>query len=362
MWKSISDSARKLGDGAADQAKKAKIKTDVMMIDRSIDARKRAFGIAMYDYLSPLSQSADFYAASDKLTEIVRPTLIIAQREIQALAAKRVKQQEALAKAEADRAAAFPTKAETYGQKLMNLGKASYYHGGETKIKTEITVTDRFIKGHKEDFGVTLYDSFAAAEDNEGFLPTDRQIRNVYDTCRQDLTVLEQQKKAKEDEIVELGGKRSSPQTPTIKENSISMNTAGTPMASTTPVNNNSGGYSNPTGYGATTTSQSMLSPTINQNPPPLQVAGTGMFSHPVTNSGGYSDNVSSMSAPADPFSSGGYSSNVPSMSAPAIMTSTSNTPVVDPFSAFATSRNQSTFNNSSVPPQQSHSGDLLDF
>jgi len=351
MWKSISKSARKLGDNAADQAKKAKIKTDIIMIDRSIDARKRAFGVAMYDYLSPLSRSPDFYAANDKLTEIVRPILIIAQREVQALAAKRVKQKEALAKAEADRAAAFPTKAETYGQKLMNFGKASYLHGGETKIKTELSVTDRFIKGHKEDFGVSLYEAFAAAEDNEGFLPTDRQIRNVYDTCRQDLTVLEQQKKAKEDEIVALGGKRPSSVTPVVQENHITTNEKTTPMTNTTPVNNNNGSYSNPTLYGATTTTQSVPYLTNNQNPPPLQVAGTGMFSHPVKTSGGYSDNVPPKSATADPFST----NNNQSYSDP-------HAPAVDPFSTFSSSSNPSTFNNPPASSQFSQSGDLLDF
>jgi len=351
MWKSISNSARKLGDNAADQAKKAKIKTDILMIERSVDSRKKAFGVAMYDYLGPLSQSPDFYAANDKLTEIVRPILIIAQREVQALAAKRVKQKEALAKAEADRAAAFPTKAESYGQKLMNFGKASYLHGGEAKIKTELSVTDRFIKGHKEDFGVTLYDAFAAAEDNEGFLPTDRQIRNVYDTCRQDLTVLVQQKKAKEDEIFELGGRRPSAVTPVVQENYITTDTKTAPVTNTTPVTNNNGGYSNPTLYGATTTSQSMPYPTNSQNSPQLQVAGTGMFSHPVPQSGGNSDNVPPMSAPADPFST----NNNQSYNDP-------HAPTIDPFSTFSSNNNPSTFNNAPASSQFSQSGDLFDF
>jgi len=352
MWGAISKSARKLGDNAADQAKKAKMKADVLMIDRSIENRKKAFGIAMYDYLSPLSQSADFYAASDKLTEIVRPILIIAQKEIQALAARRVKQKEALAAAETQRAAAFPTKAETYGQKLVNFGKAGYLHGGEAKIKTEISVTDRFIKGHKEDFGVTLYNAFAAAEDNQGFLPTDRQIRNVYDTCRQDLTLLEQQRTAKEDEIVELGGKRTSSETPTVQENSTTTNTTTMTMANTTPTTNNNGSYRNPTSYGATTASQSAPITATAQNPPVFQVAGTGMFSHPVPNSSGYSDNVSSMAAPIDSFSNNnnqGYSNSTPS---------------VDPFSVFSSSSSNPPMSNSSTfaSSQQRQSADLLDF
>jgi len=360
------------------------------LIDRSIDNRKRAFGVAMYDYLSPLSSSVNFYAASDKLTELVRPNLINAQKEILALAAKRVKQKEALAMAETSRAAAFPTKAETYGQKLMNFGKAGYLHGGETKIKTELSVTDRLIKGHKEDFGVNLYNAFANAEDNEGFLPTDRQIRNVYDTCRQDITSFEQQKKAKEDEIVELGGKRVSSETPVVEE----TNTNTTTMANTTTTYNNnnnsnsnsissssSSSYGNPS-YGATTTApQSASFPTTAQQPPDagsfyapptastgVAVAGTGMFSHPVANSsagnGGFSDNPSSGAAPVDPFSNNnnnnqGYNSNNPSMSMSMPMSMNSGAaPVVDPFSTFSDNNN-----NAAAPPsssQQKRSSDLL--
>jgi len=342
MWGVISKSARKLGDNAADQAKKAKMKADVLMIDRSIEIRKKAFGIAMYDYLSPLSQSADFYAASDKLTEIVRPILIISQKEIQALAARRVKQKEALAVAETQRAAAFPTKAETYGQKLVNFGKAGYLHGGETKIKTEISVTDRFIKGHKEDFGVTLYNAFAAAEDNEGFLPTDRQIRNVYDTCRNDLTSFEQQKKAKEDEMVELGGKRNASENPTVQEAYTTTNTTAMTMANTTPANSN---------YGATTPSQSAPFPITTQNPPAFQVVGTGMFSHPVSNS-----------TSTDPYSTNnnqGYSNPSPSTS---MSMNFGVTPAADPFSSL--SSNPPMFNSAPPPSssQQRQSTDLLDF
>lgn len=355
MWNAISDSARKLGDSAADQARKAKLLTDILMIDRSIDARKRGFGVSMYDYLSPLSKSQDFYAASDKLTEIVRPILISAQKEIQALAGKRAKQKEALAKAEANRAAAFPTKAETYGQKLFNIGKASVLHGSETKIKTELSVTETFIKGHKEDFGVALYDAFAAAEDNEGFLPTDRQIRNVYDTCRQDLTALEQQKRAKEEEIVELGGKRPSAEIPTVHETQTISNTTSMTMTNTTYSNNPDGGYQNPTSYGATSTSQTSPYPTTTLNPPAMQmntpamqVAGTGMFSHPVPNSGGYSDNSTI---------SRGYSNNAPYSSAPADPFSTNTSqnysapqpPTADPFSVFSSSSNLSTLDRKSV-------------
>ena len=318
------------------------------MIDNSMDSRKRAFGIAMYDYLSPLTKSADFYAANDKLTELVRPNIILAQKEIQALAARRVKQKEALAKAEADRAAAFPTKAENYGQKLFNIGKAGLYHGGEAKIKTELTVTDRLIKGHKEDFGVALFNAFAEAEDKEGFLPTDRQIRNVYDTCRQDLTTLEQQKKAKEDEIVELGGRRVSSETPSIVQKpsavpvNATINSTGansTFVAASTFMETNDAPFSatnQNTGYGATTTPQQSapFPTTTQQSPAMVQVAGSGIFSHIVPSnasapaSGGYSDN-------AGPFHSVGTQQGFQNQALNNAFAPQPAAAPVDPFSAF---------------------------
>lgn len=327
----------------------------------------------MYDYLSPLSQSQDFYAANDTLTQLVRPNLIKAQREIQALASKRVLQKEALASAETSRAAAFPTKAETYGQKLFNFGKAGILHGGEAKLKTELSVTDRLIKGHKEEFGVDLYNAFAGAEDRDGWLPTDRQIRNVYDTCRQDLTSLEAQRTAKGDEIVELGGKRISSELPSIVVQEPSPAAAATPNAipnyqnSTTTIDNattptpsamashtNNAPFATTTydsGYGATTA-------TSQQSPAVMQVAGSGMFSHPVvatssaSSSGGYSN-------PADPFAPNNINNNkVPSSSA-----TTTTAAAVDPFSTFYSNNNTSNQPPSSSQQQQTQqSADLLFF
>ncbi|KAL3904156.1 MAG: hypothetical protein SGILL_010177, partial [Bacillariaceae sp.] len=204
LWDSIKGGAKKAGDAAAVKTKIGKLKADIVLLRRQMTSRQRAFGIAMYDHVSPLSQSQDFYAAEDPLTTLLRPPLINAQKEIQALAAKKVKLKEQLAQAEANRAAAFPTAAETVGQKFMNFGKAGVLHGGETKIKGELAIVDRNIKGHKQNFGIELYAMFVDAEDNKGFLPTDRQVRNIYDTCRGDIQSLEGKVKTKEEEIISL--------------------------------------------------------------------------------------------------------------------------------------------------------------
>lgn len=206
VWDSISSGAKKAGEVAATKTKIGKLKAEIVLLNREITNRQRAFGVVMYDHVAPLSQTQDFYAATDQLTELLRPPLIMAQKEIQALAAKKVKLKEQLAAAEANRAAAFPTKAESVGQKVMNFGKASYLHGGETKLKGELALVDRSIKGHKQKFGVVLFSLLVDAEDKKGYLPTDRQVRNIYDTCRGDIQRVEGKIKQKDELIVSLGG------------------------------------------------------------------------------------------------------------------------------------------------------------
>lgn len=227
LWDKVQASAKAAGDATKVAAHKTKLRTDMLMIDRDIRNRKKEFGVAMYDHVSPLSQSQDFYAASDELTNILRPHLITAQKEIQALAAKRVQLKEALATAEVKRAAAFPTKAEGVGQKLLNFGKAGVMHSEETKLKAELALVDRRIKGHKQSFGLDLFQTLSDAEDARGYLPSDRQVRNIYDACRAEIQKMEANKKQKMDELKELGVPESDITTPSVVENS-NTNTSST--------------------------------------------------------------------------------------------------------------------------------------
>lgn len=210
LWDNVKAGAAAAATKAADATKlaaqKTKLKADLVLCDREINNCKKAFGVAMYDHISPLSQTADFYAANDELTEILRPPLIIAQKEIQALAAKRVKLKEDLATAEARRAGAFPTPAETAGQKVLNFGKASAMHSNETKIKAETSMLDARIKGFKQDFGLSLYAILVEAEDTRGYLPSDRQVRSIYDQTRQDINKILAKKARKKEELKALSG------------------------------------------------------------------------------------------------------------------------------------------------------------
>lgn len=247
LWDSVKAGAAAAATKAADATKvaaqKTKLNADLLLCDREINNCKKAFGVSMYDHISPLSQTADFYAASDELTEILRPPLIIAQKEIQALAAKRVKLKEDLATAEAKRAGAFPTPAETAGQKVINFGKASAMHSNETKIKAEISMLDTRIKGFKQDFGLSLFTILVEAEDTRGYLPSDREVRSIYDQTRHDINKLLAKKEKKTQELRELNS-RGSFQGPTVESQPSAANSAGMQPQTT-------GGFSDSPGMNA---------------------------------------------------------------------------------------------------------------
>jgi len=206
FWDTIKSATAKAGEATKIAATKTKLNTDIVLLDREAHARKQKFGVDMYDYISPLSQNPDFYAATDALTEILRGPLINAQREIKALEGKRHKLKEEQAQAEVTRASAFPTKAETFGEKLKNAGKSTYLAGGETKLKAQLAVVERQMTQIKNAFGLELYSAFVQAEDTQGFLPTDRSVRSMYDACRNDVNNMEKRQDEKRQQVKELGG------------------------------------------------------------------------------------------------------------------------------------------------------------
>jgi len=232
LWDKVKDGAKKAGAATKLAATKTKLRTDMILIDREMEARKKAFGVTMYDYVSPLTENTEFYAADDDLTRILRPHIVEAQREISALDAKRSKHKEKLASKEAARAAAFAgPKAETAGQKIANFGKAGAMKSNEAKIKAEVAMVDRQVKALKGKFGTFLYYSLAEAEDTRGYLPPDRQIRSIYDTCRQDLQAMEARKKGKEEELVSMGGSVNDPAPAVPPDNASTAGATGSSTA-----------------------------------------------------------------------------------------------------------------------------------
>lgn len=194
----------------------------------------------MYAHLEGITTTQDFYVADDRLINIIRPTLIKAQREVAAYERKRDTMKGKVNSAEANRSGtASIFGAATIGEKIMNAAKFAAAGAKEAASKTELAMLDRQILGFKEEFGVDLYPIFESMEDNEGWLPTDRKVRSLYDSCREDIAKINKVKEEKKEQIKKLDGVEGSgltpPSVPTIATAPPNL-AASAPTVVATPV------------------------------------------------------------------------------------------------------------------------------
>lgn len=242
MWDivvaSASKAANQAGKATEVAATKAKLHADLMVIDRDIKTRQEKFGVEMYAHLESITSTQEFYTADDRLINVIRPTLIKAQREVAAYERKRDTLRGKVNTAEANRSGtASIFTAATIGEKFMNAAKYAAAGAKEAASKTELAMLERQILGFKEEFGVELYPIFESMEDNEGWLPTDRKVRSLYDGAREDIAGIVKSKEEKREKIKQLDGVEGSGLTPPAIPASLSA-----PTAIATPVKPSAGG------------------------------------------------------------------------------------------------------------------------
>mmetsp|Transcript_6535 Transcript_6535/g.14439 ORF Transcript_6535/g.14439 Transcript_6535/m.14439 type:complete len:425 (-) Transcript_6535:77-1351(-) len=232
MWDNVVASATKAatqaGEATQVAANRAKLHADLLVIDRDMHARKEKFGVEMYAHLEAITSTQEFYVADDRLINVLRPTLIKAQREVAAYERKRDAMKGKVNMAEANRSGtASIFSAATIGEKIMNAAKYAAAGAKEAATKTELAMLERQILGFKEEFGVELYPIFESMEDNEGWLPTDRKVRSLYDSCREDIAKMQKSKEEKREQIKQLGGVEGSGLTPPV----VTPTVVATPVA-----------------------------------------------------------------------------------------------------------------------------------
>ena len=120
LWDSVKQKAAQGAKAAQVAGQKTKIKGELYLIDREIKARQQKFGVDLYDFVAPLASHQDFFASDDRLTSTLRPPLLKAQREIAALSNKQRKIKTDIQQAAVTRAAAFPTAATSFGEKMAS--------------------------------------------------------------------------------------------------------------------------------------------------------------------------------------------------------------------------------------------------
>lgn len=236
VWDSVvsaaSKAATQAGEATQTAATKTKLHADLLLIDRDISARKEKFGVDMYAHLEQITSTQEFYVADDRLINVIRPTLIKAQREVAAYERKRDALKGKVNMAEANRAgSASILGAQTIGEKLMNAARYAAAGAKEASSKTELAMIERQILGFKEEFGLEMYPVFESMEDNEGWLPTDRKVRALYDQCREDIADMVKAKEEKKEQIKQLDGVEGTGLAPpTIPQTQTTPTVVATPV------------------------------------------------------------------------------------------------------------------------------------
>jgi len=176
-------------------------------------SRKKLFGIELYDDLSDLTCQQDFYAVDDHIIAAIRPELLSLDREIRALDGKKLHAKGNLDLAQAIRREAFPVAAANWKEKASNASKTAGMVANETKFKTELKVISGHLNALKEGFGIKIFpileDLFGTASGpREIHCATDivvNQIRERYQSCKDDVNHINRKKIQKDAIIDQLG-------------------------------------------------------------------------------------------------------------------------------------------------------------
>ena len=139
------------------------------------------------------------------MTETLRGPLLTAQREISALDIRRRVIAQKVNVTEQEEKGAY-VNATNWQDTLQNTAKKAGYVSQHAKLKAEMGMVDVQIKDFKQVFGLELFAILMELEDTEGWLPTVRDIRSIYDQARRDIEKIQVRQKEKEAELIKLGG------------------------------------------------------------------------------------------------------------------------------------------------------------
>ncbi len=190
--------------------KKAKIRAEIAILERKVPARTKAFGIDLYDELSAMTCSQDFYSTTNETISLLRPYLLATDREIRALSNKELQAKGDLEIAVARRAEAFPDKAKTWKEKAANAATATGMISNETKFKTKVALVQSQINSIKEKFGLQVFTVLEAFFRPTGTAqipvnsPTDKDvntIRFIFQKCKTDIEEVQRNVAEKREEI-----------------------------------------------------------------------------------------------------------------------------------------------------------------
>lgn len=198
-----------LWDNVKNAAEKTKLRGDIALSQRSINARKKKFGVEFFDILTSDKQNALGMSAgtlsvfkkggqNDELREAFEQ----ARDDIRAKQANKDQLQNKLDIMEVKGVHTMPD--VTMGQKLSKTGKMFSNAGTGTKLRAQMTLLDREMKIRKEEFGLEVFDLAKSTEDKEkkglkgaiskamtGLSEQEKEIQKTVDSAKKDVETLE---------------------------------------------------------------------------------------------------------------------------------------------------------------------------
>jgi hypothetical protein len=226
-------------DGVKNAALKAKLNGEILLLDRDLAAKKKAFGVELYDKLEQINNArAVNISLCNAIEKKISVPLDACRRDLKGLVDERdVKQREADVIGATRDNNQF---AQTAQEKLQRAGKWMSDAGSEAGLHVDITMLNRKIKLRKEAFGEQVFDELvlgSPAESVDGrptptktnsknkllgglgkdiasgittqlskLSPAEQELQHVVDKAKSDAEYIQNERSRKVREIASLGG------------------------------------------------------------------------------------------------------------------------------------------------------------
>jgi hypothetical protein len=195
---------------------KTKLRGEIHLAERESRARKKKFGVELYDLLSNDKQKLLGVSAGTLFKGTQDDELKFAferaRDEIARMQLRKDEKQKDLDVLEVKGSHTMPD--HTIGQKMSKAGKAVTDAGVSAKLQTQMTLIDREMKIRKEQFGLEVFDVAKASDEKKekglkgsvssaisNMSDHSKGIQAVIDLAKRDVAAIERTKQSKEREI-----------------------------------------------------------------------------------------------------------------------------------------------------------------
>lgn len=145
-------------DNAKGAAIRTKLKAEIVLLEREMAVRKRAFGIVLYDLMIAAEKSGSAQTNYHSKDSVMVPCFDAAKADIGEIQQRKDVKQTELDMLEMESANAKHKPMDTAAQKAKAAGKWISYAGTETKLSANLALIDREIKARKEVFGLDIFE------------------------------------------------------------------------------------------------------------------------------------------------------------------------------------------------------------